>query len=166
MGCMVLIPHINRSEESGGLNKHQCRKHRIYQICMRSKKRSLARQYGRGWSTEEISWELQSQALDSANGGAFFQDENRKGRLSRNVGNSATQRRLTSQRSADAIMPRSKPEIIQGVSSLCVYQLLNQEKINASKLRLHVHAQTLSSCVAVSFSMATVKYNEVCFYGR
>jgi len=66
--------------------------------------------------------------------GHFFQDEYRKGRLSRNIANSDNQRRITSQKSADPIRPRSKPEIIQSVSSLRVYQLLNQEKINAFKL--------------------------------
>jgi hypothetical protein len=43
---------------------------------------------GSGCSTGEISCEQQSQALDSANGRAFFQDENWTDRLSRNVDNS------------------------------------------------------------------------------
>ena len=54
--------------------------------------------------------------------GYYFQDENRKGRLSRNVGNSDNQRRIISQKSADPIRPRSKPEKTQGVSSLRVHQ--------------------------------------------
>jgi len=123
-------------------------------------KRTSERQYGRGCGKEEISCEHQSQVLDSANGRVFFQDENRKGTPSRNVGKSTKQRCITAQRSADPIRPRSKPEITQGVSSLRVYQLLNEEKINASQLRIQVHARTLSSCSAVSFSMATVKYKD------
>jgi len=83
-------------------------------------KRTLATQYERGWGTEEMSCEQQSQALDSANGRVSFQDENRNGRLSRNVGNFANQRCITSQNSADPIRPRSKPEITKGVSSLRV----------------------------------------------
>jgi hypothetical protein len=110
-----------------------------------------------------LLWTKKS-SLDFANGRVFFQDENRNGRLFRNVGNSENQRCITSQKSADPIRPRSKPEITQGVSG-CFFTTCKPAaksgKINASELRLQVYARTLSSCIAVSFSMATVKYNEV-----
>jgi hypothetical protein len=110
-------------------------------------KRKPARQYGRGCGKKEISCKHQSQALDFANDRVFFQGENRNGRPSRNIGKSAKQRYITSQKSADPIRPRSKSKITQGVSSLRVYQLLNEEKINTSELRVQVHARTMSISV-------------------